>query len=92
MNTKNMRLIDADAVKDKAYPFPCAIGTEYAVTLRAINEAPAIDAVLVVRCKNCIHADKRNHRWIVCELHYENVEPDEFCSRGERFEEPTCQR
>ena len=36
------RLIDADALKKNAYPFPCAIGTEWAVTLRQINDAPAI--------------------------------------------------
>jgi hypothetical protein len=36
------RLIDADALKKNAYPFPCAIGTEWAVTLRQINEAPTI--------------------------------------------------
>ena len=39
-----MRLIDADALKKEAYPFPCAIGTEYAVTLRRINEVPTVDA------------------------------------------------
>ena len=39
-----MRLIDADALKKEAYPFTCAVGTEYAVTLRRINEAPTIDA------------------------------------------------
>ena len=39
-----MRLIDADALKKEAYPFPCAIGAEYAVTLRRVNEAPTIDA------------------------------------------------
>lgn len=36
------RLIDADALKKNAYPFPCAIGTEWAVTLRQINDAPTI--------------------------------------------------
>lgn len=38
-----MRLIDADELKKNTYPFPCAIGVEYAVTLRAINEAPTIE-------------------------------------------------
>lgn len=28
----------ADKLKEKAYPFPCAIGVEYAVSVRAINE------------------------------------------------------
>lgn len=41
----SMRLIDADALKQKAYPFPCAIGIEYAVTIRTIDEAHAIDPV-----------------------------------------------
>jgi len=36
------RLIDAEALKKNAYPFPCAIGTEWAVTLRQINDAPTI--------------------------------------------------
>lgn len=39
-----MRLIDADALKKEAYPFSCAIGVEYAVTLRRINEVPTVDA------------------------------------------------
>ena len=37
-----MRLIDADALKSEKYPFPCAIGVEYAVSIRAINDAPTI--------------------------------------------------
>ena len=36
------RLIDADALKKQSYPFPCAIGVEYAVIIRAINEAHTI--------------------------------------------------
>ena len=36
------RLIDADALKKTSYPFPCAIGVEYAVTLRSIDDAPTI--------------------------------------------------
>lgn len=48
-----MRPIDADELKKKAYPFPCAIGVEYAVTLRAIDETPTVDAETV-----------RHGRWI----------------------------
>ena len=36
------RLIDADALKKQGYFFPCAIGTEYAIPLRAVREAPTI--------------------------------------------------
>lgn len=28
----------AERLKEKAYPFPCAVGVEYAVTIRAIND------------------------------------------------------
>ena len=41
------RLIDAYELKKHAYPFPCAVGVEYAVTISAINDAPTIDAVPV---------------------------------------------
>lgn len=41
--------IDANALKKQAYPFPCAIGTELAVPLRAINDAPTLDLAPVVR-------------------------------------------
>ena len=37
-----MRLIDANALRKKTYPFPCAIGVEYAVPLRAIDEAQTL--------------------------------------------------
>ena len=37
-----VRPIDANALRKKTYPFPCAIGVEYAVPLRAIDEAPTI--------------------------------------------------
>lgn len=42
MKTNDVRLIDANALRKKTYPFPCAIGVEYAVPLRAIDEAPTL--------------------------------------------------
>ena len=44
MKTNEVRLMDANALRKKAYPFPCAIGVEYAVPLRAIDEAPTLNA------------------------------------------------
>lgn len=35
-------LVDRDALKKQGYFFPCAIGTEYAIPLRALREAPTI--------------------------------------------------
>ena len=40
--------IERDKLIKKAYPFPCAIGIEYAVTVRAIHEMPTADVVEVV--------------------------------------------
>ena len=37
-----IRAIDANSLRKKTYPFPCAIGVEYAVPLRAIDEAPTL--------------------------------------------------
>ena len=35
-------LIERDALKKQGYFFPCAIGVEYAIPLRALREAPTI--------------------------------------------------
>ena len=51
------RYIDAEMLKKKAYPFPCAIGVEYAVSLRQIDEAPTADVKEVVRGKWGMKAD-----------------------------------
>lgn len=63
-----------------------------------IAYAPSVDAIPVVRCKDCKYY--RNHPNGLCYLHTEPkenergysgeavcVEPDDFCSYGERREE-----
>lgn len=50
-----------------------------------IREMPAADVAPVVRCKDCKHY--RNHPDGLCYLHAVCVEPDNFCSYGERREE-----
>ena len=35
---REVRLIDANELRKKTYPFPCAIGVENAVTIRDIND------------------------------------------------------
>ena len=63
-----------------------------------IAYAPSVDAIPVVRCKDCKYY--RNHPNGMCYLHTEPkenergysgeavcVEPDDFCSYGERREE-----
>lgn len=58
-------LIDRRELLTRAYPFPCAIGVEYAVSVRQIKDAPSVDAEPV-----------RHGRWIVHEETYQNGEDD----------------
>ena len=52
----------------------------------AINGILAVDAVEVVRCRECKHCDPENHH---CDHHMGTAaplrrRPDDFCSYGER--------
>ena len=49
----------------------------------------------LVRCKDCSHVyehrDARG-RWLLCGLQlYDEVKPEDFCSRGEKREDRQCQ-
>ena len=53
-----------------------------------IMEEPAVDAVEVVRCRDCKHCDPENYH---CDHHMGTAaplkrKPDDFCSYGERKE------
>lgn len=75
-----MRIVDADSL---------IIPREDVNSLVAIAYAPTIDAVPVVRCRECVHRDKR-YEWhgdYNCRLHHEPKSLDFFCSDGERREE-----
>ena len=53
-----------------------------------IKTAPTVDAVPVVRCRECKHCDPENHH---CDHHMGTAaplrrKPDDFCSYGERKE------
>ena len=90
----NMRLIDADALNDKLCETTIFIKDGVAFQ-RMINDAPTIDAVQVVRCKDCIHAQNMNKLWsdgrqiVFCWKH--GIErlttSDWYCRDGEREEE-----
>jgi len=45
-----------------------------------VDSIPAADVVEVVRCRDCIRADKYGH----CEMQNFWGTRDDFCSRGER--------
>lgn len=85
------RLIDADALKREFSTIADRSNLDYIfidVISDAIEDAPTVDAVEVVRCKNC-----KNWRenWIagiesgVCLCGKpRRTKPDDFCSYGER--------
>lgn len=93
-----MRLIDADELEEKAWRF--GLGTREDVA-NLIRNAPTVDAVEVVRCKDCYYCATEKSfgkEYLYCDAFYEHadgdligaslmVEPNHFCSWGERRED-----
>ena len=87
-----MRLIDADSLQRRICGAKC--GCEYedcwneegCVYDHFISNAPTINAVPVVRCRECNHCDPENYH---CDHPMGTTaplrrEPDAFCSYGEK--------
>lgn len=81
-----MRLIDADALNEKLCKTTIFIkGGE--IFQRMINDAPTIDAVEVVRCKDCKHRDPEDKKCDCGMWHFPYITDDnDYCSYGERRE------
>lgn len=93
------RLIDADALSVKVLDASYWDNQDEDVIWNLVQDAPTIDAVPVVRCKDCKHRTVTSDG-MVCECalptkrmqdYYiygstilARVEADDFCSRGER--------
>ena len=80
------RLIDADALPYENQVL--SYDDEWCLKVSEIENAPTVDAVEVVRCKDCKYMYERMS---VCtkvkvrgEILHIRVEPDDFCSYGER--------
>ena len=83
------RLIDANAMRDDWLENG---ENEYVYDTNAVMDSidsqPTVDAVEVVRCRECKYCDPENHH---CD-HYMGTsaplgrKPDDFCSYGERKE------
>lgn len=64
------------------------------ICTQEINSIPAADVVPVVRCKNCEHSTETagyDGRGLFCAIwgrEWQRVRPDDFCSYGERKDEP----
>ena len=100
-----MRLIDADRLNKPIYAEEdnitgsgmsydeiCGYNDGIDIVWNKIDQAPTIDAVTVVRCKDCKwFADNNGGEWYGCYMFHvvritpeDAPKPDDFCSYGER--------
>ena len=84
------RLIDADALWRKFESEPWYDNADRdEIALPLVDEAPTVDAVEVVRCRECRYRFKNNgHDKSGCPIIDANIwmDDDDFCSHGEREE------
>ena len=84
------RLIDANRALEIVYEQGIAHPYAYSLTNYAtliLREAPTVDAVEVVRCKDCIRrydTDECPMCFLSGGQYYEFTRDDGFCDRGER--------
>ena len=97
-----MRLIDADKLNKPIYAEEdnitgsgmsydeiCGYNDGIDIAWNKIDQAPTIDAVLVVRCKDCIRrydTDECPMCFLIEGKYYEYTNENGFCDRGERKE------
>ena len=82
-----MRLIDADALYNRFWErawYDNADRDECSCV--DVDNAPTVDAVVVVRCKGCKYFDKaapNDKGFCICPASGMEIVPDDFCSYGE---------
>ena len=92
-----MRLIDVDDLgvgRCSKDVLPAAYCAGWNGLLGLIEKAPTVDAVPVVRCKDCKwFADNNDGEWYGCQMFQvvritpeDAPKPDDFCSHGEHRE------
>ena len=84
-----MRLIDADELvaqmeADAEHMDGITAKMLAYAAISDVNHAPTVDALQVIRCKDCKHCDSHNHR---CKVWNHGINVEDFCSRAERKEE-----
>ena len=80
-----------DAIKSVLFDQKCDCEVMPEVFKR-VQELEAANVAPVVRCRECVHNHpefvKNEAQW--CELCRITINPDDFCSRGDRRETTTC--
>jgi hypothetical protein len=88
-----MRLIDADGLRRRIVAFCTGCSTTYLTVeniVMMINQADTVDAVPVVRCRDCeyfVNAAVNANGFLICGVSDMDITPEDFCSYGERKEE-----
>ena len=89
-SSNEKRLIDADALWRKFESEPWYDNADRdEIALPLVDEVPTVDAVEVVRCRECRYRFKNNgHDKSGCPIIDANIwmDDDDFCSHGERKE------
>ena len=85
-----MRLIDADELRKKFYGFTES-GIDVALdhyAVSCVDNAPTVDAVQVVRCRDCRFHEQEQPGMVYCPATVGGwVEENWFCKGGERRSE-----
>lgn len=88
-----MKLIDADAFRHQMYHevfekdgedqrWDSGCWMRYKLFEKVLKEQPAVDAVEVVRCRDCKH--NPNDTWFECPISNLPYKEDRWCWKGER--------
>lgn len=75
-----MRLIDADTLEIELE----SAGHLSVYLENLIDSLPTIDAVPVVRCKDCIYRYKESDEGYICGIGGDFTGDNEFCNKGKR--------
>ena len=81
-----MRLIDADKLIKEVYGNPFVTDSVKTYAKCSVVDQPTIDAVEVVRCRDCKHRKEYNGQYHRCSVFERTVKNDDYCSFGERGE------
>ncbi len=91
-----MRLFDADALRAVLIPLEqkyagayADLGAAVGCIVQQIDRFPAVDAVIVTRCKDCRYLGRELDKGLYScdDYNLPYCEPDSYCSHGRRKEE-----
>lgn len=83
----DVRLIDANVLMKNIGKIPQLRGITYGRMKKAVEETPTIDAVPVVRCRECKYARPLvQEEYVTCIMWCRGSQLDGFCHMGEKMD------